>query len=530
MDGRGQQMAFAAVRYETNTFAMDCDVKTRGLKFSVETHDDVLCKGCRVKGEFYEAMDRHAISTTVRELARIVRFLPITVTINGKVVTERVEDVEWDDEDEDAYYKFDSSTGVEVYNRGMFVNKLAEYQFGTGGVIVTKQTMQLDMSRTQLLETQCEVWRRIKKKVRGKHRKVAMNSNRLTAAQRTSLVQGLIDGEVAWGDVSSKPIFVDCKGRGKTPYGLGYGLCQFTLADRNEKLIAEKLHGRDFFVFGEQMIDQWNLDANGSHGQSSLGKLVEVVNRIIERDGGRHPFEKMQPCEFIDAKQRFEGDHRLLEDGELANDVIRSLECFRRASNERICTEVNPDTDWQARRRLKRNLFAGMSDVYNGWTDSERYIAIHHDLLAKATKSEGGVIKVLRVLVHEYCHAERTDKEHVHGVEFYEKYHDTSMSMSYAEIKLVRDWCASWARLCATKAHKGKVRAWMKAYLGKQSMKAIEEGRIPAEEAEEDLSALDVAASAVTEAVQAQPASNESEAEPTPVAACRGPSQGCLAL
>ncbi len=71
----------------------------------------------------------------------------------------------------------------------------------------------------------------------------------------------------------------------------------------------------------------------------------------------------------------------------------------------------------------RRNIVIGVSDTASGWTDARSYVAINRAFLADQSLSVAGITAVGWLVAHELAHDRASDGTHVHGVEFYERFH-----------------------------------------------------------------------------------------------------------
>jgi hypothetical protein len=118
-----------------------------------------------------------------------------------------------DGEDDDAYYLFGVGNGLSVYNIGAFVMQKQAYQTGVCGVVVSKRQLKVNFARNDI-QSDCEVWKRIRKVVDKNRKDKARNSrNVLTPQERIATLLDLIDGEQKLEDLKSVALLRTTSGR-----------------------------------------------------------------------------------------------------------------------------------------------------------------------------------------------------------------------------------------------------------------------------------------------------------------------------
>lgn len=463
--GRSAQWSWAATVYKTNQFVIHTNVKARGLDYEVEEHPHIVHKGCRIEGTFYEPQDLRTIQDARRELALWARYFSIPVTLNGQTLTKPVESEKWDVEDEVARYRFDTSSSINVYNMGIFVTSLPKYEFGTGGVIVSKSPMALDMSRTQLLNGTCPTWKHIRNKVRNLHREAAVRKTRYNKDEREAVARSLLAGDLNWMDFLDKPVFADVKGRGLSPKDLFSGAA-FTVCRSGDSITAERLMAPNLKVLHEDM---------GMIFGNATGALLETIQGLHDRDcrckarycpgkPGAHFVQR----DYNELAGQLSGETAIVPMKELADNRILVLRALSRAHSG-LPHQIRAQLGRGAGPSGARKLVCGQSARVEAWTDGEHYIALREQLIDATPKSEAGVIYAYRVLVHEYLHNENSEQSHCHGVEFFENFHDYVIGDAYRERQAIQRFVRSYASACNTKSNRNggncRVYQWMMPFL-----------------------------------------------------------------
>lgn len=474
--GRAQAWAYASTVYITQNMRIFTDVKNKGLDYDLIEEPHTLHDGCRVDGTFYETVSPSELNLVKRELRRWLRFVNVPVELNGERINDSVENVKWTIEDEDAYYLFDSSNTLQIYNMGAYVRDLNTWDFGTGGLIVTKEKLDLDMSRTQLLSAVCPRWRRIKSKVKALHRDAALTSNRLSDAKRCSLIQGLLAGEIDFSQVIDKKLFVNVKGRSMSAldiYQKGY--VSFCIAGFQNAHIADRLHGTEgLLVLSNKTCEQWGLHRHHRKDDdtNAATHFVNVLTQVVKASQSEFNPQAMRVCalvpqDFDNLCEDYRGDHRFVHDKDLPPEALVMLNAVRR-NVMMIRTSV---------RGNSRRLIAGHSPSMNAWTDGENYVALTVDVLLNALNSESNLRLLYRLLVHEFCHDDSSESDHSHDHAFFENFHDVILDSTWSETNFVRYVCREVHR--STQRKTPAMRSapkWMRDYLNDKQA-ALAEGQ-----------------------------------------------------
>jgi hypothetical protein len=93
-----------------------------------------------------------------------------------------------------------------------------------------------------------------------------------------------------------------------------------------------------------------------------------------------------------------------------------------------------------------RHLAVMKSDTADAYTDGDSNIFINIRFLQGADGPGGGVrwaVRVMALLLHEYCHDFNSGVGHIHDEEFYEHYHEATSSRRFGEASasLFHSWC-----------------------------------------------------------------------------------------
>ncbi|MGH7107361.1 MAG: hypothetical protein ACREFT_12710 [Acetobacteraceae bacterium] len=108
----------------------------------------------------------------------------------------------WRFEDDLAYYRIVQADALDLYSRELFVRRFSTWQLAVGGVVVSKQPLQLD-STGNAAESRCPAWSRIRATVESLVIRALATARHLTDSQKKflgirfrSLAEGALDSSV----------------------------------------------------------------------------------------------------------------------------------------------------------------------------------------------------------------------------------------------------------------------------------------------------------------------------------------------
>jgi len=141
--GRGQLWSFCSTSWRTGTFKMDVDIKAKGLDYEL-SEDLPHEQGVDIQGTFYTPLKTSEILACEKELADLAKYSVVPVYLNGKLISCDPSGQKWNHDTEDAWIRITDDSTLAVYNLGVLVRKYPSYQFGCGGVVVTKPGVTLE--------------------------------------------------------------------------------------------------------------------------------------------------------------------------------------------------------------------------------------------------------------------------------------------------------------------------------------------------------------------------------------------------
>lgn len=399
--GRGQMFSFGRNRWRSGQFAMDVDIKGRGLDYDL-TEIGKEQKGCEIRIDLYKPLMLLQCREIADELRRFVRYVPVPVAVDGQRINRDPAKEKWDLVDDDAYYKF-SQGRLSFYNLGVFVNDSRAHSLGIGGIVVTKKQLRLNFARNDVLSDECPVWRRVAKVLRARADKnIGAKRGSLNAEERALLARRLRAGELSGEAARAAAVFQDCTGRWLTIANLSgmmhaYGR-KITAGPKGSK--AEKVQKAKLAVaLNADLFDEF----------FGVDDLDELIKKVIKPHAGCWNYKSV-PLDTLAPNYSERRDIIPPRDWTPAEEIVMT-----------VCAQLGAP-DFSDRRKI----ILGDADDAEGWTDGSSFIAIARNFLkGKDIASPTTWTAIALLLCHEYSHADAsTSATHVHSPEFYESFHD----------------------------------------------------------------------------------------------------------
>ncbi|KWU17932.1 ATP-binding protein [Burkholderia cenocepacia] len=422
--GRGQLFSFARNTWRTSTFRMVVDIKNGDQLGYDLTEGLTPIKGTRIDGELYEQLSASSVDEIGKEFAELVRYSPIPVTLNGKLISRKVTEMKWDQETDDAYIKTTREGDLKVYNRGFLVKGFSNYHLGTGGIVVSKNSLELNTARNDILQHKCSIWRRVSDKIREISFGKVTGKTALTKQERDFLASQWVYRELPGATKAFMPdvkLFTDVSGRHWSLNDLRHQE-KLTVARGSESKIGSRLHReREAFVLSEDTLSRFRVD--------SLNELVEFLadNTGVDlRD---------KKAEFAELAMGSSDHYKVFEDSELTLKQQIVLSVLRQKAEKFVKWFEEGD-----KASGMRTLVGGSSGFALAWTDGSSFVAYEQKQLDKA--ADGGVagfFDLLLTTVHEFCHDSRDLESHEHDMVFYARHHDIIQYKGARLLKLAQE-------------------------------------------------------------------------------------------
>lgn len=405
--GRGQAMGLAKTRWRTGPFIMSVDIcDGQELGYDLEETRRAV-SGCSITGTLYSALSEEEFETSLRETAELVRYAAVPVFLNSKKVSRPPSTQKWTAETDDVYIRTTDEDSVAVYNLGMFVCRVPRWKIGTGGVVCSKKSLQLSVSRNEILQNECEVWRRVQKALKKDNIQKVLTKSVLTKDDRDFLSQRLVYSEVACEEVLTTKLVTDVAGRHHSLQALALAPV-LSYANESHRKAGERVAlARKAIVLGDDAFRRFQT--------YNLDEFLEVV---LARTGYRlaDKFVPLGSLALQDSTQ-----YTQFADADIPELDRWCLKALREVHDEFF--------SWfhtNEKSSGKRELYAGASRVALAWTDGSSYVVFRRsELLKIARRGVPGCLEVLLTLLHEYCHDQEADLEsHSHSEAFLTRHHD----------------------------------------------------------------------------------------------------------
>lgn len=471
--GRGQLFAFSKTLWRSGQFAMDVDIKSKGLAYDLQEGLDEM-RGCTITGTWYDYCDISEVIRTVHEVTDLVQWMGITgvsIFINDRKVDKDVTTQTWTLETDDAYINVKTSSGLSVYNLGVLVREYPPHHFGICGTIVSKQRLQVNFARNDILVAECKVWRRIRSELDRLTGKIIARKT-LYDFERDAIAKKFACGEMSYWECASIGIITDASGR-KRPLKELEKAKRICLVERvkdwiiGERVMEQKLA----FVLRAETLDRFKVESL----EGLLNLLKDKVNLTSEQKkqyqtakamkdyATENQLSRVAPCHgifdhleivklstvathiqdqerdiIIDLKNlspHQKAIHKALE--AVSTTMAKYIEYYRSETlpaaakeqrNKQIEENIGP-MGWRRADTIdplcpKREVLIGKSDVAHMWTDGKTYIAVNIQLVNNLLNRNVTLSKFLSIFLHEYCHDEEDKGGHVHSPDFFEEYHE----------------------------------------------------------------------------------------------------------
>lgn len=437
--GRGQMFSFGRNVWRTGEFRMTVDLKPQeadkekngyalGYQFENKLKKE---KGCKIEVELYEELAPSRLDSQIRELMKFVKYVDIPVRLNGKVISVDPAKEKWDEVTDDAYIKRKTSGNLEVYNLGVLVKDSPSYSSGVAGVVVSKSQLKVNFARNDI-QHDCPVWKRVLKRLREQSMEKANRAAPITDEEREFFTANLVAGESKPSELLKTKVITDVTNSHHALSKLE-NVTKFTIGDVGDR-VAEMTHTRKLaFVISTECAERF--------GASSPEEFKKIVHAMWERDRDRsrswwrNPMDTLQPVPMSEFRKVISSNHEPLADKELNKAEMMALRAIRQGAQALYNAGVGADYRGvrggetfydvvRGDRRPQRQIWAGVSDTADGWTEGTRNIWVNRNILKKMSKGLDGFLEVAGLILHEYIHRGPSTDTHDHGVDFYRTFHN----------------------------------------------------------------------------------------------------------
>lgn len=502
--GRGQIMAHASTVWESNSWKMTVDTRTMGYAYDLDEMTDGS-PGCAVAGKWYEPLDEREFLTAVQELRDLVRYTPVTVHLNGRVITKLPTEEAWEFEDDTAYYRLRREGAMAIYNQGVLVRHDPGHYWGVGGIVVSKKAIALNVSRTEILRKSCPIWKHIARQLKtlatdflanDDPRRKSENSRHLAA--KTLLAGG--DGLLKIADKEevitllpgarhvsfAKFARMASSARAVAIVSSGADLARAeTIAASGLALIV---HPRTIERF--ESYDPLELEDSFRRVQENIREACDAAQTEDRQIPWGIQGFALTPLKFVSydiLRTNFVDRMEVIKDDELKDKELRRAWTSLRWCLQQYVELMRGDTEEGELRgngagkyyRRRRNpesrhgcwiesmpILLGRSNVADAWTDGRSYIAININVVKRLSKDGLNAASYMFSLVeHELAH-HGDSIDAVHDEMFYSRFHDLTVKFAERRQWYIHKWLVKYARSAEMEGNWGSRRfGWANNHL-----------------------------------------------------------------
>lgn len=452
--GRGQIMAHASTRWRSNAWRMDVDTKVMGYSYEL-TDADSPTPGCSIEGTWYEPLNEAELQSTIQELRDLIRYTPISVMLNGHLISRDPAKEKWDHEDEYAYYRVKEEGPVSIYNLGVLVRHDPPSEWGAGGLVVSKKAIGLNVSRTEILRKTCTVWRPIAKQFARMADEMAarLGDHRKTEARRQKYARAALAGDPKIYDIYYREEIITV-----LPGKKHITLSDFHRLAGRSIAKAATIVGNAFDVPTGEAIARGGVAAVihpstihrfGCYSQEELADCLQrIANHMqaackIQSDWLRANPVGDKPVPLIDfetLKENFTLSTSLVDESkELDKETRRAWGALR------YCL-LHYAFHLGYFRKNGCHIVVGRSNQAEAWTDGHTYIAINIEHVKRLrTDPLRAAGKIFSIFEHELAH-DGDSLDCGHDEAFYQRFHDITVASGDLKQYFLHIWLRKYTR------------------------------------------------------------------------------------
>ncbi len=416
--GRGQLFAFGRNVWRSGRWRMEVDLDAQARasadpSFRLREHRAQV-RGCRIRIALYDPLTSDAVPQLVRDIREAVRYLDVPVTVNGDRVSSDPAEESWDRVTPEGYFRVRDSGRLAVYNLGVHVTDLLDSRFGAGGVVVSRQPLRLNVTRTHIMAG-CPVWGRIAHQIaRGAKRRIRRAPDApFSESERRHIAQQIAAGTYPDADVTRLRILTDVRGDvwsidGISQYLRRRDIHTVTVAPRWAWQGDRLMQFDRAFVFAQDTLDMFGVDS------------VEGLFQLVRPYSGGQALVTRRVLSVEDAATFVSVTWRKVPTSAWSAEDRRMVAFLDEEMRVLIPEEI--EVRLPGRTRPSRHLMLGHSSQADACTDGRTYIMLAARLIRDvSTISRWHTL--WSTMLHEWCHDEPTTAAHYHTREFHERFH-----------------------------------------------------------------------------------------------------------
>jgi len=484
--GRGQIMAHASTDWRSNEWRMQVDVRAMGYSYELDVMPAPVV-GCSITGQWYEPLAEVELQSCLQEIRDLVRYTPISVELNGRVISRDPAGEKWDHEDEHAYYRVREEGAVSIYNQGVLVRHDPGGQWGAGGLIVSKKAIDLNVSRTEILRKTCPVWRPIAKQFAGLAEafNTRLGDHRKTEARREQSAKALLSGDAkGWDLFANEEVVTVLPGRRHVTLQQVLDSTRrtggnITVVERAEDVPRGEAIAKEGIAV---VLHSKTLDRFGCYNVLDFKDALERIFTHLRGEAQRNPGNSSwrQECArklkvpnfvaFSVLKESFlERTRVVMEADALDKETRRAWValrwCLREYADACLGGKRRRGGRYTRARRDPMHILIGESNVADAWTDARTYIAINIEHVRRL-KAEPllAVSHIFSLAEHEIAH-DGDSLDCGHDEAFFQRYHDISLGMAAERQRFIHMWLMKYTRSLENEGKKASGSAWFERML-----------------------------------------------------------------
>ncbi|WP_337960402.1 ATP-binding protein [Pseudomonas chlororaphis subsp. aureofaciens] len=483
--GRGQIMAHASTVWRSSAWKMTVDTRSMGYNYDLDELSD-SCLGCAIAGCWYDELSDSELMSVLQEIRDLVRYTPIRVELNGRLITRDPHDEKWDAEDDFAWYRVKEDGAVSIYNQGVLVRHDPGHLWGAGGLIVSKQAISLNVSRTEILRKTCPVWKAIARQFGQMADAITsrLGDHRKTEARREKSARALLAGDPLIANIyTTEEVITILPGKrhislenflrrcrssqGKQPVGA------FSVVEDGFDVPKGEAIARDGIAV---IVHPKTLERFGCYNASDLLECIDRIHANLRDDVaknhtrfwglGRLYLPELIAFATLSAAY-VEHTALVSERDALDKETRRAWMALRGVLPHyvAICTGGNRFRGPTVRGGKALQVFLGQSTSAEAWTDGHSYIAINTNVV-QHLKSHPltTVTRIFSLVEHEIAH-EGDSLDCGHDEAFYQRFHD--LTIKYAEQRqwYMHLWLMRYTTSMENEGKRARGEAWRERFL-----------------------------------------------------------------
>ncbi|CAH6334041.1 ATP-binding protein [Pantoea agglomerans] len=497
--GRGQIMAHARTVWRSQRWQMEVDTRVMGYEYEL-TEPEKFQDGCAISGEWYEPLSTQERMSCIQEIRDLVRYTPVSVSLNGNVITRKPELEKWDAEDDMAWYRLREDGAVSIYNLGVLVRHDPGHQWGAGGIIVSKKAIALNVSRTEILRKSCTVWKQVAAKFGELAQAFSDNTgnHRKTEARREKTARALLAGE---GDLQKlfhgEEVITLLPGRQHVTLEHFLRKCRyypssvnkncFTIASAADDVPRGELIARQGIATVVHPVTLTRFNCHNIYDfMDCLSRVRENLTTFREqlphdRRWGSNFSSELQLIDFRTLSASFIDHTQVMSEKSLDKETRRAWTALRfcLAQYARVCAGGERWGSVRATGGVRFQIFLGESTSAEAWTDGESYIAYNIDIVRQLkTDALRTASRLFSLTEHEVAH-EGDSMDCGHDEAFYQRFHDISTKCAAERQHFMHVWLMKYTMSLEGAGKRAKGRAWQERYLAERVSTGREKKGLP---------------------------------------------------